>query len=134
MIRSALLASAPTIPISFITATNTLGSSLLLTTSPNPEEFKPTLNSSDGSGVGGLAGTPLHPLALGNVKALRDMLNGHELLKGIKVIGIGGVSDTAGFKRMKAVGASAVGVGTALGRKGVRVFEQIGRGLEKGRL
>jgi dihydroorotate dehydrogenase (fumarate) len=66
-------------PISFITATNTLGSSLLLTptiestTSPptSPVSSKPrevfhhTLNSATGTGIGGLAGTPLHPLALG---------------------------------------------------------------------
>lgn len=29
---------------------------------------------------------------------------------------------------MRAVGAAAVGVGTALGRKGVKIFEEIERG------
>lgn len=134
MIRSALLTSAANVPISFITATNTLGSSLLLTPSRRPEEYKPTLNSSDGSGIGGLAGAPLHSLALGNVRALRKMLDSDERLKRINIIGIGGVSDAAGFRRMRAVSANAVGVGTALGRKGVKVFEEITRGLEKGKL
>lgn len=134
MIRSTLLAFAPKIPISFITATNTLGCSLVLSSA---SDLRPVLNSSDGSGVGGLAGTPLHPLALGNVRALRRMCDGDAALKGIRIIGVGGVSDVRGFRRMKAVGASAVGVGTALGRKGVEVFEEILReveGSEKARL
>ena len=95
------------------------------------------LNSSDGSGVGGLAGAPLHLLALGNVRALRKMCDGDSALKSIQIIGVGGVSDAAGFRRMKAVGASAVGVGTALGKRGVKVFGEISKGtkkLETGRL
>jgi dihydroorotate dehydrogenase (fumarate) len=40
------------------------------------------------------------------------------------------VEDAEGYRRMRAVGAVAVGVGTALGRKGVRVFGEIGRALE----
>lgn len=75
-------------PVSFITATNTLGSSLLLTpqlvsatsppTSPggaskSREVFHHTLNSATGTGIGGLAGAPLHPLALGNGKHLPGM-------------------------------------------------------------
>ena len=128
MIRSALLNFAPSIPISFITATNTLGCSLLLSSDP---DLTPVLNSSDGSGVGGLAGAPLHPLALGNVRALRRMCDGDAALKAIQIIGVGGVSDAAGFRRMKAVGASAVGVGTALGRKGVKVFGEISKGIKE---
>lgn len=115
-------------PISFITATNTLGSSLLL--SPDVDEtFRHTLNSSDGvSGVGGLAGAPLHPLALGNVYTIKKMLSQHDTLAGIQVIGVGGVEDKSGYQRMRTVGADAVAVGTALGRKGVVVFEEIANG------
>jgi len=123
MLRAALLSSAPAVPIAFITATNTLGSALLLTAA-----LQPALASADGSGVGGLAGAPLHPLALGNIRALRAMCDGEAALKAIRIIGIGGVSDSAGFARMRAVGASAVGVGTALGRRGVRVFGEIWKG------
>jgi dihydroorotate dehydrogenase (fumarate) len=114
-------------PISFITATNTLGSSLLLNSSVGDLDpvFQHTLNSATGTGIGGLAGAPLHPLALGNVYTIQGMLKQHEELQGIQIIGVGGVEDTEGFKRMRGVGASAVGVGTALGRKGVRVFEEI---------
>jgi dihydroorotate dehydrogenase (fumarate) len=121
-------------PVSFITATNTLGSSLLLTPTgegvPSHSTFEATIKSANDTGVGGLAGTPLHPLALGNVYTIRGMLSQHDALSGIQIIGVGGVEDVHGFNRMRAVGASAVAVGTALGRKGVEVFAEIAKGLE----
>lgn len=113
-------------PISFITATNTLGSSLVLST----VSLSPVLNSSTGTGIGGLAGSTLHPLALGNVATIRRMLDAHELLQHIEIIGVGGVRDAAGYQRMRTVGAAAVGVGTALGVEGVAVFEGICENLE----
>lgn len=121
MLESALLSCVDNDepPIAFITATNTLGCSLVL------EEASPALNSADGLGIGGMAGAALHPLALGNVKLLRRVLDSHKSLEGIQVIGVGGVSDAPGYHRMKSVGAAAVGVGTALGRKGVAVFQEI---------
>ncbi|CBX92429.1 hypothetical protein IAQ61_006176 [Plenodomus lingam] len=139
----ALLASAKAepvhlpCPISFITATNTLGSSLLL--APTTENasgashsvFHHTLESANGTGIGGLAGAPLHPLALGNVYTIKGMLFQHKELEQIHIIGVGGVEDMDGYSRMRAVGAAAVGVGTALGRKGVMVFEEIGAMLGK---
>lgn len=119
-------------PVSFITAVNTLGSSLLLTEMPGPQRgYGPQLNSLDGSGIGGLAGAPLHPLALGNVFRLRRMLDEKDQLKDIVVIGIGGVEDAAGYQRMRAAGAAAVGVGTALGRKGINIFQHITLGFEE---
>jgi dihydroorotate dehydrogenase (fumarate) len=113
--------SNPTCPVDFITATNTLGSSLVL----GDLAGSPVLNSASGAGIGGMAGTPLHPLALGNVRTIRSMLDQHDNLKSIDVIGVGGVSDGAGYRRMRAVGAAVVGVGTALGREGVVVFSRI---------
>ena len=124
---SALLESSKNrCPISFVTATNTLGSSLVLSKS-----LTPALNSSTGTGIGGLAGSALHPLALGNVATIRRMLDAHEPLQHIEIIGVGGVSDAAGYERMRAVGATAVGVGTALGVQGVAVFERIWQQLEE---
>ena len=118
----ALLASCnPGCPVDFITATNTLGSSLIL----GDLDGNPAINSASGAGVGGMAGSPLHPLALGNVKMIRGMLDHHEKLRSIDIVGIGGVGDRAGFDRMRAVGAKVVGVGTALGREGVDVFGKI---------
>ena len=123
---NALLASTTdnNCPVDFITATNTLGSCLVVQDTGG----SPALKSASGQGIGGMAGAPLHPLALGNVKTIREMLDQHEQLKGVDIIGIGGVSDQAGFKRMQAVGAKVVGVGTALGREGVDVFGKILKG------
>jgi dihydroorotate dehydrogenase (fumarate) len=50
-------------------------------------------------------------------------------LRDVDVIGVGGVSDRAGFERMSAVGAGVVGVGTASGREGVDVFGKILEGV-----
>ncbi|KAH8727473.1 hypothetical protein GQ44DRAFT_703276 [Phaeosphaeriaceae sp. PMI808] len=122
-------------PISFITATNTLGTSLLFTPldegTPPYSTFESTIKSANESGIGGLAGTPLHPLALGNVYTIKGLLFQHDALLGIQIIGVGGVNDVHGFQRMRAAGAAAVAVGTALGRKGVSVFDEIGSELKK---
>ena len=56
---------------------------------------------------------------------LRRMLDEHEALRGVEVIGVGGVSDRAGYERMRSVGAAAVGVATALGAGGVEIFGRI---------
>ncbi|RYP03401.1 hypothetical protein DL764_005160 [Monosporascus ibericus] len=117
-------------PVSFLTATNTLGSCLVLDDAHAPPPaggITPKL--AGGTGIGGMAGAPLHPLALGNVATLRRMLDAHEDTRHVSIIGVGGVEDAAGYRRMRSVGALAVAVGTALGRKGVRVFEEIEEGL-----
>jgi len=44
------------------------------------------------------------------------MLDQHECLKQVDIIGVGGVSDGAGMQRMMDAGATYVGVGTALDR------------------
>lgn len=126
LISALLESSKGRCPISFITATNTLGSSLVLS-----EYLTPALNSSAGTGIGGLAGSALHPLALGNVATIRRMLDAHELLQHVEIIGVGGVGDAAGYERMRAVGAAAVGVGTALGMEGVAIFERIVNNVER---
>jgi dihydroorotate dehydrogenase (fumarate) len=132
MVKAALKESVVEgeVPIDFITATNTLGTSLSLRpnvdiSAGSSKPWKPALSSSDAEGIGGLAGSPLHPLALGNVRMLRRMLDSEDVLQGVVIIGIGGVSDAAGFSRMKSVGAEIIGVGTALGRKGVDIFQDI---------
>lgn len=111
---------SPNLPVHFITATNTLGCSLLLDV-----QLRPVLSSVDETGIGGVAGTPLHPLALGNVNMIRRMLDSEPSLKEIRIIGVGGVHDRAGRHRMMAVGADVVAIGTALGRSGLGVFEEI---------
>ncbi|KAH6615270.1 hypothetical protein C7974DRAFT_403597 [Boeremia exigua] len=123
-------------PITFITSCNTLGSSLLLapqlessSDGHSHEVYHRTLESATGTGIGGLAGAPLHPLALGNVYTIKGLLFQHKELEHIQIIGVGGVDDAAGYRRMRAVGAAAVGVGTALGRHGVKIFGEIEKGV-----
>ncbi|KAI0400478.1 hypothetical protein F4802DRAFT_483486 [Xylaria palmicola] len=125
-------------PVSFVTATNTLGSCLLLTTTgggggesrgEEEEEEEAVAPALPGLGIGGMAGAPLHPLALGNVATLRRMLDAAPETRHVDVLGVGGVSDAAGFRRMRAAGAAAVGVGTALGIRGMGVFGEIETGL-----
>ncbi|KAK3669511.1 dihydroorotate dehydrogenase [Recurvomyces mirabilis] len=111
LIDALVAASQPTCPIDFITATNTLGTTLVLA----DNDGTPRINSASGAGIG----------ALGNVKTIRSMLDEHDQLKDIDIIGVGGVSDRGGFDRMRAVGAKVVGIGTALGREGVNVFGKI---------
>ena len=121
-------------PVSFVTATNTLGTSLVLSGPIDKEGIVPFATacmSYDSSGIGGMAGTPLHPLALGNVFQLTKHLKDHPYTKHIQVIGVGGVQDSDGYRRMRHVGASAVGVGTALGRIGLDVFNQIADGIKE---
>lgn len=126
LIKALEASSTDGCPISFITATNTLGSCLVV---GNGNE--PALGSANGSGIGGMAGDALHPLALGNVKTIRGMLDASEFtdLHNIAIIGVGGVSDSSGYRRMVSVGADAVGVGTALGREGIPIFSKISQGL-----
>ncbi|KAJ0107359.1 dihydroorotate oxidase [Diaporthe amygdali] len=110
-------------PVSFITATNTLGSCLVLADPGVQTSSDPALPA---LGIGGMAGAPLHPLALGNVRTIRRMLDeAGRPLAHIQVIGVGGVLDPDGYKRMQAVGADFVGVGTGLGLKGVGIFDEI---------
>lgn len=109
--------------ISFITATNTLGSCLVL----DPDTLSPQLAN---LGIGGMAGSSLHPLALGNVSTIRRMLDEVAELRHVQIIGVGGVQDGAGYHRMRTVGAYAVAVGTALGKQGPDVFERIKRDIK----
>lgn len=112
--------------ISFLSCCNTLGSSLLI---GNGFEAGATgtalLNSESGFGIGGLAGVSIHPLALGNVSTFRRLLDEYEELQHVDIIGIGGVDDAEGVKRMKAAGARFVACASALGRYGPGVFDRM---------
>lgn len=116
--------------ISFLTATNTLGNCLVFdgsSYSDSPDSRPQPLLKPPSSALGGLAGAPLHPLALGNVYSLRALLDASPdpLVRGIAITGVGGVEDATGYARMRAAGATAVALASALGRKGVGVFGEI---------
>jgi dihydroorotate dehydrogenase (fumarate) len=126
LVRSAAGSPGGVCPVSFITATNTLGSCLAFSS----DDSAPGTFALPGPGTGGMAGVPLHPLALGNVATIRRTLDEHPVELGhIRIVGIGGVLDSAGYARMKAVGAAVVGVGTGLGLKGLDVFKEIENGI-----
>ncbi|WVR00300.1 hypothetical protein IAU59_007443 [Kwoniella sp. CBS 9459] len=115
---------------SFLTSTNTLGNALLVdlpgsSDSTTGDAAVAPLKDESLFGLGGLAGTAIHPLSLGNIHSLRQLLDQDTSLKHIKLLGVGGVEDNRSFNRMRAAGAYAVGVATALGSKGVAVFGDI---------
>lgn len=115
-------------PVAFLTCTNTLGNSLLfsdqtITTGDQIFAIPTTL--------GGLAGDPLHPLALGNVFTFKNLISSQEAkdagISQIKIIGVGGVTSREAAIRMRNAGAVAVACATLFGKEGVRAFEIIGR-------
>lgn len=116
-------------PIDFITATNTLGNCLVMTESDNASGFSPAVSSVIGNGIGGAGGAAIHAISLGNVCTLRTLLDQHNALRHIELIGCGGVSDYTGFGRMHSAGASIVAVGTACHREGNEVFHKIANEL-----
>lgn len=112
--------------VSFLTSTNTLGNCVVMASqvTTGPQAVLPE------AGFGGMAGPAIHPLSLGNVVSLRTLLDKRGL-KEIDIIGVGGVADAHGYKRMRKAGARMVGVATALGKQGTAVFDRIARGIER---
>jgi len=124
MVRSALEEAEARKRLTFITTTNTLGNCIIT------EDGDPSGSFTLPNAVGGMAGPPLHPLALGNVRQMREWVLG-PVGGNIGIIGVGGVSDGKGYLRMRSAGAKYVALATALGRKGgVRAFEDIEREIQ----
>jgi dihydroorotate dehydrogenase (NAD+) catalytic subunit len=73
---------------------------------------------------GGLSGPAIHPIAVRCVYDLGERLS-------IPVIGCGGVEDWRGALSMIMAGASAVQIGTAVAARGLEVFGEVTRGIEK---
>ncbi|CAK9781782.1 FMN-linked oxidoreductase [Cutaneotrichosporon oleaginosum] len=109
--------------VSFLTSTNTLGGCVVM--ADDGEGPHPVLPGA----YGGMAGPAIHPLSLGNVSSLRALIDKRGL--DIDIIGVGGVADAHGYRRMRRAGASAVAVATALGKQGPAVFDRISAGLER---
>ncbi|KZT22118.1 FMN-linked oxidoreductase [Neolentinus lepideus HHB14362 ss-1] len=116
-------------PFAYYASTNTLGSALMFNDMSHMDapSFVPPQTSSSESpspyalSIGGLAGAPLHPLALGNVFTFRSLLATYPspAIRRIKIVGIGGVVGGDGLKRMQTAGASVVACASIFGREGV---------------
>lgn len=73
---------------------------------------------------GGLSGPALHPIAV------RCVYEAYETVS-IPIVGVGGVSTWEDAVELMLAGAAAVGIATAVGKKGARVFASILRGLKR---
>ncbi len=99
--------------IKFVTVCNTFPNGFAL-----DEKGKPVITFGDG--YGGLSGPALKPIALGQVKWLRDLLP-----EWIDIIGCGGIATGKDVADFLVAGATAVQVGTAFLNGGVKVFDKI---------
>jgi dihydroorotate dehydrogenase (NAD+) catalytic subunit len=96
-----------------ITAVNTMPGMIIDATSG-----RPVLSNR----VGGISGPALKPIALRCVYEIAQAVS-------VPIIGTGGVSSGQDAAEMLMAGASVVGIGSAVYRRGVSVFEQIGAEL-----
>lgn len=99
--------------IQAITTTNSFPNALVLN-----EQGKPQL--SPDNGLGGLAGSALKPIGLGQVCQLRKLLP-----ENIDIIGVGGIQNCKDVLDYLRVGAKAVQVATAFLDKGIKIFDQL---------
>ncbi|MEM1743238.1 MAG: dihydroorotate dehydrogenase [Nitrososphaerota archaeon] len=102
--------------IDIIAAINTLRAMVV-----NIDSMTPVLSNI----VGGLSGPCIRPIALAVIYDI------HREFPDIPLIGVGGVEDWMSAVEMILVGASAVGIGSAIAKKGLSIFKEIVKGLEK---
>lgn len=73
---------------------------------------------------GGLSGPALHPIAV------RCVYEAYEAVS-VPIIGVGGVSTWEDAVELMLAGATAIGIATAIGKKGSRVFASVLRGVKR---
>lgn len=98
-----------------ITGVNTLGPGMMI----NVETRQPVLDF----GVGGVSGPALRPIAVRCVYDIFVALQKFE--RRVPIIGLGGISTGRHALEIVMAGASAVGVGTAVMQRGLKVFDKI---------
>ncbi|MFT4309451.1 MAG: dihydroorotate oxidase [Candidatus Woesearchaeota archaeon] len=104
--------------IGFITCINSVPNALYIDPVSESTVIRPK------RGFGGLGGSYIKPIALGNVRRFYELLEGKAC-----IIGVGGIeSGTDAFEYLIA-GADAVQVGTAFDKHGTRVFSDINNEL-----
>lgn len=106
--------------ISFITCINSIGNTLIIDQETETPIIKPK------RGYGGLCGDYIKPVALANVRAFYELLNGD-----VSIFGVGGIkSGTDAFEFLLA-GADAVQVATIFEKEGPSCFERIDKELNE---
>ncbi|MGD2143920.1 MAG: dihydroorotate dehydrogenase [Anaerolineae bacterium] len=93
-----------------ITAINSVGPGLIL----DVETRRPVL----AHGTGGLSGPPIRPIA---VRCVRDICRTVD----VPVVAMGGVTAGRDLVEMLLVGATAVGIGSAIRYRGIEVFQRV---------
>ena len=83
-----------------------------------PEFARPLLSNR----FGGLSGACVKPVGVRAVYDLKSVLD-------IPIVGVGGISNWRDAAEYIMAGASAFQVGSAVGTKGIGVFEEINKGL-----
>jgi len=74
-------------------------------------------------GLGGLSGPAIKPIGLACVWQIYERVR-------VPIVGIGGIESATDVWEYLLAGASAVQIGTAVGNRGVRIFQELVRGLE----
>ncbi len=98
-----------------ITAINTLGPGIIL----DVETGQPVL----AHGTGGLSGPAIRPIA---VRCVRDIYRAVD----VPVVAVGGVTTGRDAVEMILVGATAVGIGSAVSHRGMGVFRDVCDGIQ----
>jgi dihydroorotate dehydrogenase (fumarate) len=106
--------------ISFITCINSVGNTLVI----DPVAERPVIKPK--GGLGGLGGDYIKPIALANVRAFYERLEGE-----VAIMGVGGISKGMDAFEFLLAGADAVQVGTALEKEGTAIFSRVQRELEQ---
>lgn len=99
-----------------ISAVNTLGPGMVI----DVETATPVLSNK----VGGISGNLIKPIALRCVYKIASSVK-------LPIIGIGGISSGNDAAAMLMVGASAVGIGSAIEQYGLEVFKKVCKELEE---
>ncbi|MCI1891720.1 MAG: dihydroorotate oxidase [Schleiferilactobacillus harbinensis] len=99
-------------PLVFVNTINSVGNGLVI-----KDE---TAAIAPKGGLGGIGGGYIKPMALANVRTLRQLLN-----PSIRIIGTGGVQNGRDVFELILCGADMVGVATQLGKEGPKVFARL---------
>ncbi len=100
--------------VDFVVAINSVGNALII----DPEREAAVIRPK--GGFGGLGGPIIRPIALANVRAFYELLEGRR-----PIVGVGGVANGSDAFEHLLAGASLVGIGTALAKEGPSVFARL---------